>query len=118
MSDYITFIDQIGRAVVGVKEKEDEATVTVRNPAIIHIQQVEGGRLSVQPIPLYFKEFVGADSKKNGTAWLYNKANIVVGMDVQNADLLLQAYEKLYAPVEEQPAPGKVVKLFDEEAKS
>ena len=81
----------------------------------------------MQTIPYFFREFVAADSQKEGTTWKFLKSNIVEG-DVQLDERLVSQYEKLFAaPIASatgaSPVAGKsqgaaeVVKLFDDEGK-
>jgi hypothetical protein len=111
----ITFIDHIGRTMVGSLQEETETHLLVKNPAIIHAQPTQNGQLNVQTIPLFFKEFVGDKNKAEGTVWAFNKTNIVVGLNVENDFRLIQQYQAIFAPA---PAPTsaepKIVKLFDE----
>jgi len=114
----ITFIDHIGRTVVGIYagDTADSSSFLVKNPAIIHVQPTQQGQLNVQTIPLYFREFVGEKSKENGTTWKYHYANVVLGVDIDNDPRLLDQYTKLFeAPVSAPSAEPSVVKLFDEE---
>lgn len=112
----VTFIDHIGRAMIGVLEDQDKTTLTVKNPAIVHVQPTQQGQLNVQTIPLYFREFVGEKSKNSGTVWKFNLANIVIGIDIDNDPRLVDQYNKLFAanPASQAPQGEKVIKLFDE----
>jgi len=115
MNKIITFIDHIGRTMIAEEIENNDTVLTVKNPAIIHVQPTQQGQLNVQTIPLYFREFVSDRNKNAGTTWKFNKTNIVVGVDVENDNRLLEQYNKLFAaaPVatgDEQ----KVIKLFDE----
>jgi len=117
MSNLITFIDHIGRTIIGENagDTDNGASFLVKNPAIIHVQPTQTGQLNVQTIPLYFREFIGEKSKENGTTWKYHYANVVVGTDVDNDPRLTDQYEKLWsAPVAAPTAEPSVVKLFDE----
>jgi len=125
----ITFVDQIGRTIIGELvekapsgEKATENEFIVKNPAIIHVQPTPQGQLNVQTIPLYFRDFVSEKNKEEGTFWKYNRANCVMGINVENDARLVDQYEKLFAPM---PAPipvaqsnvgdqQKTIKLFDD----
>jgi len=123
----ITFVDQIGRTIMGefvdvapTGEKSDSTSFIVRNPAIIHVQPTQQGQLNVQTIPLYFRDFVSEKNKEEGTFWKYNYATVTVGLNVENDPRLVDQYQKIFvAPSIIQtgaaPANGeKTIKLFDE----
>jgi hypothetical protein len=118
MSDntLITFIDPIGRTILGskVEDTDNGASFLVKNPAIIHVQPTPQGQLNVQTIPLYFREFVSEKNKEEGTVWKYSYANVILGVNVENDARLLEQYEKLFAPVAAVTNEPSVVKLFDE----
>jgi hypothetical protein len=118
MSDkqLVTFIDHIGRTILATLESSDKTTITVRNPAIIHVQPTQQGQLNVQTIPLYFREFVGPKSKEAGTTWKFNLASIVMGEDIDNDARLVDQYHKLFAAPTASSAgqDEKTIKLFDE----
>jgi len=116
-----TFVDHVGRTIIAEHVEDGKDLLKVKNPAIIHVQPMQNGQLNVQTIPLYFREFVSEENRKNGTTWSFNKANIVVGNDVVNDARLVDQYVKLFSndPVPAgaaQIAPenkDKVIKLFD-----
>lgn len=122
MSDtnLITFIDHIGRTIIGenLGDTDNGNSFLVKNPAIIHVQPTQQGQLNVQTIPLYFREFIGEKSKENGTTWKYHYDNVVVGTDVDNDPRLTSQYATLWsapvAPVPVAPPSDAVIKLFDE----
>jgi hypothetical protein len=114
----ITFIDHIGRTIIGeaLGDVDNGSSFLVKNPAIIHVQPTQQGQLNVQTIPLYFREFVGEKSKENGTSWKYHYANVVIGVDVDNDPRLVEQYTRLFtAPVSAPTSDPQVVRLFDEE---
>lgn len=116
MSDtkLVTFVDHIGRTILATLVESDKTSLTVKNPAIIHVQPTQAGQLNVQTIPLYFREFVGEKSKANGTTWKFNLANIVLGVDIDNDPRLLEQYNRLFAAAPTAAPTEPVIKLFDE----
>jgi len=115
----ITFVDHIGRTLIGVPqgETEDKQSFFVKNPAIIHVQPTPNGQLNVQTIPLYFREFVGEKNKIEGTVWKFHYSSVVLGTNIENDERLVEQYHKLFAPAPQPAASNsqeKVVKLFDE----
>lgn len=113
----ITFIDHIGRAIFGELISETDETLTVKNPAILHTEPTRDGKLNVQTLPLYFREFISEKNKTEGTLWEFRKASIVRGVNVENDPRLLNQYNSIFTNVQAAPtAPTgepKVVKLFD-----
>ena len=62
MSDIRTIVDHIGRTVVGVVTEENDTTITINNPVIIHVQpNQQNGQLQVQSFPYLFMEFIKGD---------------------------------------------------------
>ena len=118
MENIITFVDHIGRTMVGELVQDTESQIIVKNPAIIHVQPTPNGQLNVQTIPLFFREFVGPKNKVEGTQWAFNKTQIVMGLNIENDTRLLQQYTAVFAaqptPVSTTTGEPKVVKLFDE----
>jgi hypothetical protein len=119
----VTFVDQIGRVIVGEVVTDTKESVKLKNPAIIHIgQNPQTGQIQVQTIPYFFREFVSTDSQKEGTTWKFLKSSIVEG-DVNLDERLVTQYERLFTAPLASPAPvagksqgaAEVVKLFDDE---
>jgi hypothetical protein len=116
MSNIITFVDHIGRTLLAELVEDSAQHLTVKNPAIIHVQPAANGQLNVQTIPLYFREFISDKNKNSGTTWKFNKATIVLGVDIENDSRLVEQYNRLFtaAPVASTTDDQKVIKLFDE----
>ena len=115
MSNTITFIDSIGRTILGEQVSSTDSQVTVKNPAMINVSQTQNGQLQVQLIPLFFAEFVDPSVRADGTEWKFNLGNITVGNVVIDARLVEQ-YTRVFNPAPPQPEAGAAptVKLFDE----
>ena len=58
---YIQFIDNSGRAILGVNSLETDNSLKVENPVMITVQQQQNGQMAVQLFPLFFQEFVNPD---------------------------------------------------------
>lgn len=112
----ITFIDSIGRTIIGEEINQTDTTVLVKNPAMINVNQAQNGQLQVQLIPLFFSEFIDASSREDGSTWSYSTNSIVSGTVVLDSRLLEQ-YNRVFsgAAVAAQPSTEEpeVVKLFD-----
>ena len=114
----VVFSDHIGRIVAGKLIDDNETTLVVNNPVIIHVEpQPQTGQLQVHTFPYVFMEFVKPEAREKG-AWTFNKSQIVVS-DVELDDRLLQSVLNINnAAAQPQEAPAgeaKVVNLFDEE---
>lgn len=111
----VTFIDSIGRTLLGEEAEQTGSLLKVKNPAMINVAQTQNGQLQVQLIPLFFSEFVSEEKKKEGTVWSYNLNTVVLG-DVDLDARLVEQYTRIFnavpasAPAEQEP----VIKLFDE----
>lgn len=112
----ITFIDPIGRNIIGEQVSQSDSVLTVKNPAMINVAQAQNGQLQVQLIPLFFAEFIDETARTGGSSWKFNLQSLVVG-DVKIDARLVEQYTKVFNPsVASQPeGEGEsVVKLFDE----
>lgn len=113
-----TFIDHIGRTMIGevVESSSSETHLVVKNPAIVHVQPVgPNSQLSVQVIPLYFREFVSEKNKVDGTLWSFPRVSIVLGINVENDGRLVGQYGQVFNTQPQPPTQTepKIVKLFD-----
>ena len=118
----ITFLDVIGRTVIGEKVGETPTHITIKNPVIVHVTpQQEGGqvRMALQLFPLFFKEFLG--DKSAGIVFEYNKNNVSLAVNNPVLDWKLNGqYAALFVdqPAQMAPAPAAqqtdVIKLFDD----
>ena len=123
----IVFLDTVGRTILGELLNENEQTTNVVNPVILNVVPVEGGRMTVQLYPLFFREFLA--DKAEDVSFTYQNSSIVK-TNISAVDFrLLAQYAQLFnknnafiSPGEisqQQPAPNQqtnntVVNLFDE----
>ncbi len=123
-----TFVDGIGRTIIGEVTDESDATLVVKNPAIVHvIPNQQTGQISVQLIPFFFKEFAKQDAELDVT-WTFNRDLLTVASGLDLDDRLVSQYDNMYSVIATPPSsiitPGdaanasgnqnKVVKLFDD----
>lgn len=120
------FIDNIGRTILGETVSDTKTTLEIKNPAIVHVQpNQQTGQISVQLVPVFFKEFQAGD--KNDSTWVWLKSNLVVAKDVNLDDRLKQQYTNMFSAIVAPPQPQlagagagadgdtpPVVKLFDD----
>lgn len=110
----ITFVDQIGRTVIGKLIEETDSTITVDNPVIIHVQpNPQTGQLQVQSFPYLFMEFINKDSRDQNQ-WTFYKSSIALSKVTLDERIVTQ-YNNINSPPAPQPeAEPEVIKLFEE----
>jgi hypothetical protein len=115
----VVFLDYVGRTILGELLEEKTETISVRNPVILHVVPAEGGRMSIQLLPLFFREFLA--DKSGDVVFNYLKNNITT-TSVDTLDFRLNAqYSQMFnktntfeSPQSEESNSPSVVKLFDE----
>jgi hypothetical protein len=125
-----TILDSIGRTVLGQhnKEKSTDDAIAITNPVILNVVDAGGGKMSIQLLPIFFREFLA--DKTGDVTFFYKKAVITLN-DIDAIDFRLQAqYGQMFNKQNQfvtpqaqtqsntqqaQPAqPQSVVNLFDE----
>lgn len=107
------FLDNIGRTIIGNLQDENETTLSIENPALVHIQaSPQNGQLQLQLLPLFFKEF--QLDKAASTVWNYRKDSITTANTVEFHPQFQAQYSQLFSAPSPQPSSPEVVKLFDE----
>lgn len=115
----VVFLDYVGRTILGELLEEKNDTLNVRNPVILHVVPAEGGRMSIQLLPLFFREFL---ADKSGDVTFNFKKNCITETSVDALDFRLNAqYSQMFnknntfgSPQPEESNSPSVVKLFDE----
>ena len=109
---HIVLIDHVGRNIIGKLVDENQTTITMENPVILHVQPQQSGQLEVQTFPVFFFEFIDkANRDKN--AWTYTKSNIVTSNVILD-DRIISQYEKINMPPEEPKTTSpKVISIDD-----
>lgn len=125
-SKLVLFLDPIGRNILGeeVENISDNTTISVKNPVILHVADSGGGKMSVQLLPLFFREFLA--DKSADVVFSYQKDKIV-RTDIDAFDFRLQAqYNQIFSkqsvfvspqgqPEQQTQQPSNsVINLFDE----
>ncbi len=109
------FVDHVGHTIVGEVLSNQKDTLKVKNPAILIASPNNNGQLTVQLVPLFFKEFVKISSRENGSVFTYNKARIVES-EIDLDDRLLEQYVNMFKITQKAPEKDEAptIKLFDE----
>lgn len=111
---YTAIQDHVGRTVIGKVVEENDTTLVLQNPVILHVQPEANGSLQVQTFPVFFFEFLDKDSRESNN-WRYSKASIVTS-DVKLTDTVISQYEKINTPQVVVPAKNnnpKVISIDD-----
>jgi hypothetical protein len=107
------FIDHVGHTIVGEVLSSDKK-FKVKNPAILIASPNNNGQLTVQLVPVFFKEFVNTTVRDEGVIFNYDPSKIVLS-EIDLDERLLEQYVNMFKPtqrVESKEAP--TIKLFDE----
>jgi hypothetical protein len=120
------FLDYLGRNIIGELVESDSTYHKVKNPVILHCPPApdNSGRMSVQLLPLFFREFLA--DKTEDVVFNFVKDKIIE-TSIEAIDFRLQAqYAQLFnknnefvsgdqqQPQQPQQSSNDVIKLFDE----
>jgi len=90
----IVFLDTVGRTVLGELASVDATDTKVINPVILNVVPADGGRMTVQLYPLFFREFL-ADKTDDVTFTFKN--NLITVTNIEAIDFrLLAQYAQLF----------------------
>ena len=120
----VAFFDSVSRTIIGEEVSNTDKTLTVKDPAVLHLQpNPQTGQLSLQILPLFFKEFLA--DKSDDVVVEFAKCNITQVKEPVLDFKIIAQYEQIMSlasqPQPSQPVPGQqpsnedVVKLFDDE---
>ncbi len=114
MQDIKVFIDHVGHTIVGEVLESKGSTLKVKNPAILIAQPNSNGQLSVQIIPLFFKEFIQLDKREAGSVFDY-PADRIVKSEIALEGRLIEQYVNMFQVAKkEEKKEAPTIRLFDE----
>lgn len=112
----ITFVDHVGRTVIGKLVSDTEESFVVDNPVIIHVQpNPQTGQLQVQSFPYLFIEFIDKEAR-DSNKWTFFKNAVAVSQVTLDEKIIAQ-YNAINNPVPPQTSTQgdpEVIKLFDD----
>ena len=124
----VIFLDAIGRTILGEvnSESSTENILSVKNPVVLHVVPDNAGRMSVQLLPVFFKEFLAA--REDDAIFEFKRSNITEST-IDTLDFRLQSqYQQLFGKgnifvpptgnivtPDTAGTPSKVVNLFDQD---
>ena len=118
----ISFIDHVGRVIVGEHVKTKDNVHHIKEPAVVNVQMSqENGQISVQLLPYIFREFVSEKTREKGAIWQFKDESVVMSSNLELDAAIMKQYQNIFSqpvakaakPVEDAPEP-EVIKLFDE----
>lgn len=115
MSKMLTFVDQVGRTVIGKLVSEDKHTIVINNPVIVFVNpNQETGQIQVQSFPYLFMEFIDKDQRAKNN-WTFYKSAIAVS-DVVLDSLIVNQYNNVNSAPVASPPQGEpeVIRLFED----
>jgi hypothetical protein len=126
MDNVTTFVDNVGRVIIGQKVKPtNKSVLTIKEPAVVNVQvNQQNGQISVQLLPFIFREFIQSDVRDAGVEWDFNLNNIVTSDNVVLDDTIVNQYKNVFtkpvgtATLDKKNVVSKepeLVKLFDDE---
>ncbi len=115
MSSIQPFVDHVGRTIIGEVLGEENGNLKVKNPAILLVQPNQAtGQLSIQTIPLFFKEFISPALRETVGTWLFPKDKLVLTTDVQLEERIIEQYKRIFTSAPVAASNPEVVKLFED----
>ena len=125
----VTFLDTVGRTIVGENDSTQttDTVLAVKNPVVLHVvPQDQSGRMSVQLLPIFFREFL---ADKTGDVTFFFKKNSITETSIDTFDFRLKAqYDQMFnksnifvpptggevAPAGATQGSPAIINLFDE----
>lgn len=114
-------LDSVGRTILGETVTSTDTTkVSLKNPVVLHVIPADNqGKMSVQLLPIFFREFLG---DKNGDVTVSYDVNRIITTDIDALDFRLQAqYAQMFNKANSFVTPAgapqnnpSVINLFDE----
>jgi hypothetical protein len=115
------FLDAVGRTIFAeeLPDRSNEEFLVVKNPVVVHIGSTQEGKMSLQLLPVFFKEFLA--DKDDDITFTYRRENIAMSDPVTFDYKLYNNYKQMFsniilptdAPVDSAQKP-KVIDLFDD----
>jgi hypothetical protein len=108
------FIDHVGHTIVG-EVISSEKSLDVKNPAILVAAPNANGQLTVQLVPVFFKEFIKTNKREDGVVFSY-PIDKIVQSEAELDERLTEQYVNMFRSAQKsENKETPVIKLFDEE---
>lgn len=115
--ELIVLLDSVSRTIAGVKVSENDETITVKNPVIVSAMPNQQGQMSLQLIPVFFREIL--EDKNQDCVFDYAKNAITTTNITSLESAIVVQYNALFQTFAnvvdaEAGSEDKVVDLFEE----
>jgi hypothetical protein len=111
------FIDHVGHTIVGEVISSDKS-LEVKNPAVLVSAPNANGQLTVQLVPVFFKEFIKGSKREDGVIFSY-PIDKVIRSEAELDERLTEQYINMFQPTQKsENKETPVIKLFDDEEES
>lgn len=108
------FIDHVGHTIVGEVVSSGKS-LDVKNPAVLIAAPNANGQLTVQLVPVFFKEFIKGSKREDGVTFSYPSDKIVTS-EAELDERLLEQYINMFKSAQKsENKETPVIKLFDED---
>lgn len=108
------FIDHVGHTIVGEIAGSSDKSTKVKNPAVLIAAPNNNGQLSVQLVPIFFKEFIKIENREGGSVFNY-PTDKIVSSEIELEGRLVEQYVNMFQTVKKQETKeAPVIKLFDD----
>ena len=115
--EIIVFLDGVSRTIAGVKVADNDNTITVENPVIVNAMPNQQGQMSLQLIPVFFREIL--EDQNQTCTFDYAKAEITTtNITKLNKQIELQyamLFKEVPTVVDTDEDADNVIELFDGE---
>ena len=114
--EIVVLLDGVSRTIAGYKDGETETTISVKNPVIVNAMPNQNGQMSLQLIPVFFREIL--EDKNQECVFEYNKSD-VTQTNITNLDAqIVMQYAVLFKDIPTEvlgETDDTVVDLFEGE---
>jgi hypothetical protein len=116
MQDNIkVFMDHVGHTVVGEILESNGSRTKVKNPAILLASPNSNGQLSVQLVPVFFKEFIQLEKREEGSVFDYPSDKIVTSEIALEGRLTEQYVNMFQVAKKQETKEAPTIRLFDDQ---
>ena len=112
------FLDSIGRTIIGEPIETVDGILKIKDPVVVNIvPNAQTGQISLQLLPLFFREFLADPSESTVWGWHINSITQCEGLHLDFK--VLAQYQQIFNTQKRDAAPPaesqqNIVKLFEE----